>query len=518
MPDEKRKPVVLAVLDGWGMWDVKEGNAIKLTPTPNFDNYWSNYPHTLLGASGKDVGLPPEQDGNSEAGHMNIGAGRVIKQDSVIVSQSINEGTFFRNPAFLSAIQHIKKNNSSIHLIGLLTSEQSAHADPDHILALITLLRIKKIKKVYLHLFTDGRDSYQYLSIKLIEKIQKAFTNGERIGTIIGRYYAMDRIKQWDRTEAAYNALILGKGRYANSPRDGILQAYNRHETDEFISPTVIKENGKNLPRLEDNDAIIFFNLRSDRVRQLSKALVKDEFKAFKRKKVLKNISFITLTDFGPDLPGVISAYPAIILNNTLPRALINQAQLYIAETEKYAHVTYFLNGGHSHKLGNEEWKIINSPQVKSYKEVPEMSADELTDYIVDSLNKNKYDFILVNYANPDMVGHTGDLEAGIKAVAKVDECIGQLYKAITTQGGTLIITADHGNIEELIDLKTGQVDTAHSSNPVPFIIVNDKISKNIEVKKGVLADIAPTILHMMNIKKPKEMGNKILCQYQINQ
>ncbi len=518
MVNKKRKPVVLAILDGWGMWDVKKGNAIKMARTPNFSNFWKNYPHTLLGASGKDVGLPPLQDGNSEAGHMNIGAGRIIEQDSVIVSKAINEGTFFRNPAFLSAIQHVKKNNSSIHLLGLITSEQSAHADPDHLLALITLLKIKKVSKVYLHLFTDGRDSYQYLAVKLIDKINKSLTNGEVISTVIGRFYAMDRIKKWERTEMAYNALVMGEGKRASSAKDAILLAYNSHETDEYISPTVIKNNGGITPRINDNDAIIFFNLRSDRVRQLCKPFLQDDFLGFKRKKILKNLTFVTLTDFGPDLPGVLSAYPAIILPDTLPSALVGYKQLYIAETEKYAHVTYFLNGGHGYKIAQEDWKIIDSPKVKSYKDKPEMSAQELTDFIINSLNEYNYDFVIVNYANPDMVGHTGDIEAGIKAVETVDQCIGNLYKCIKKHSGTLIITADHGNIEELIDLETDQVDTAHSNNPVPFIIVNEKIPKKILIKNGVLADIAPTLLHLMKIKKPKEMGKKILCQYQINQ
>ena len=270
MPKKSKKPLVLAILDGWGIWDVKKGNAITLADTPFYDGFWKNYPHSLLGASGKDVGLPPQQDGNSEAGHMNIGAGRVIEQDSVMVSKSISEGTFFRNPAFLSAINHVKKNNSSVHLMGLITSEQSAHADPDHILALITLLKIKKVDKVYLHLFTDGRDSYQYLAVKLVDKIQKAFTNNETIATVIGRYYAMDRIKKWERTEQAYDALVLGQGRQASSARDAILQSYNRHETDEYIPPTVINGKHKMSSRIDDNDAIIFFNLRSDRVRPVS--------------------------------------------------------------------------------------------------------------------------------------------------------------------------------------------------------------------------------------------------------
>lgn len=518
MVKKKKSPLVLVILDGWGINKEPKGNAIILGSTPNFDNYWKNYPKTLLQASGRNVGLPPTQVGNSEAGHMNIGAGRVIEQDSVMVSKSINEGTFFRNPAFLSAINHAKKNNSTVHLIGLLTSEQSAHADPDHILALITLLRLTKVKNVTLHLFTDGRDSYQYLAVELLARIKKIFTNGEKIGTIIGRFYAMDRIKEWKRTKLAYDSLTIGIGRAANNPQEAVLQAYNRNETDEYISPTVILDKGKKIKRISNNDSVIFFNLRSDRVRQLSKAFVQKDFDGFFRKKVIKNLLFVTLTDFGLDLPGVLSAFPSRILVNTLPQVLKNFKQLYIAETEKYAHISYFLNGGHDHPIAGEDRFIVKSPHVISYKEKPEMSADKVTNHILKSINDNKYDFILVNYANPDMVGHTGDLNAGIKAVEKVDQCIGSLKKAIEKKNGTMIITADHGNIEEMIDLKTGQVDTSHTHNPVPFIIINKDINKKTKIKKGVLADIAPTILHLMKVKQPKEMKNKHLCEYQINQ
>jgi len=518
MAKKRKRPVLLVILDGWGISKETRGNAINLGTTPVIDTLWDNYPHTLLSASGKDVGLPPEQDGNSEAGHMNIGAGRVIEQDSVMISKSINEGTFFKNPAFLAALQHVKKYKSTLHLMGLLTAEQSAHADPDHLLALITLFRLKKADNICLHLFTDGRDSYQYLAIKLLDRLKKVLINGEKIATISGRFYAMDRIKEWSRTEQAYNALVLGKGYRSNDAQEAVLQSYNRQENDEYIKPTVITSNGSAIKRVSNNDAVIFFNLRSDRVRQLSKAFVQKDFIGFKREKILKNLRFVTLTDFGPDLPGVLSAYPARMLYNTLPDALKGWRQLYISETEKYAHVTYFFNGGYNHPLAGERWIAIKSPHIRSYKEKPEMSADQLTNYLIKVIKQGEYDFILVNYANPDMVAHTGDLPASIKAVQKIDYCVGRLQSAITEQDGVMIITADHGNIEELIDLKTGQVDTSHSTNPVPFIIFNRNIPKNIKIKKGILADIAPTILHMLNIKKPKEMRKKILCQYQINQ
>ncbi|MFA5135382.1 MAG: 2,3-bisphosphoglycerate-independent phosphoglycerate mutase [Patescibacteria group bacterium] len=518
MAVKRTKQVVLAILDGWGIWDETRGNAIALGSTPVMDMLWDNYPHSLLGASGKDVGLPPSQDGNSEAGHMNIGAGRVIEQDSVVISKSINEGSFFKNPAFDTAVQHVKKYHSTLHLMGLITSEQSAHADPDHLLALLTLFRHMKVKRICLHFFTDGRDSYQYLAIKLVTQMTKILRDNEKIATIIGRFYAMDRIKEWDRTKLAYDALVRGKGHRASDAQSAILQAYNRHETDEYIMPTIIGRNNGSNGRIHDNDSIVFFNLRSDRVRQLSKAFVQDRFAGFKRIKRPKNLTFVSLTDFGPDLPGIFSAYPARILPGTLPEALRGYRQLYTAETEKYAHVTYFMNGGYDHTIAGEDQVIISSPKMKSYKDRPEMSADQLTNMITEDIGAGKHDFICVNYANPDMVGHTGDLPACIRAVQEVDLCVGRLLEALRKRDGTLIITADHGNIEELIDLATGQVDTSHSSNPVPFIIVNNSIPRTVKVRNGILADIAPTILYLMGIEKPEEMKNSTLCKFRINQ
>jgi len=518
MVKKKKGPVVLTILDGWGISKETKGNAIALGKTPVLDKLWQEYPNALLKASGKNVGLPPHQDGNSEAGHMNIGAGRVIEQDSVIISKSINDSTFFRNAAFLSAIKHVKKYHSKIHLMGLLTSEQSAHADPDHLIALLTLLRHSGINEVYLHLFTDGRDSYQYLAVKLINRLNGILTKNEKISTVAGRFYAMDRIKEWARTKIVYDALTQGNGHKASDAQDAVLDAYNRRENDEYIKPTVIYKNGTPTKRISNNDAVIFFNLRSDRVRQLCKAFVQKDFQEFKREKVLKNLSFVTLTDFGPDLPGVLSAYPARIIGNTLPIVLKDIRQLYIAETEKFAHVTYFLNGGYGPIISNEERVMIKSPHIRSYKDKPEMSADKLTDYLVDSIKGSRYDFMLANYANPDMLGHTGDLPASIKAIEKVDECIGRLVNSLLIMNGTLVITADHGNIEEMIDLETGQVDTSHSKNPVPFIVISKTIPKKTKMNNGVLGDIAPTLLNMMGFKKPKEMSNKILCNYQISQ
>ncbi len=512
-----RPPFVLVVLDGWGISKIRAGNAIALAKTPNMKSILRRYPHSLLGACGRDAGLPPHQDGNSEAGHMNIGAGRIIEQDSVIISKSINDGSFFKNPAFLSAIQHVQRNKSKLHIMGLLTAEQSAHADPDHLLALMTLFRLRHVPQVYLHLFTDGRDSYQFLAPELLTKVEKSIQNGEKIATIAGRFYAMDRIHEWERTKTVYDALTIGTGHETHSAQEAILQAYNRHENDEYIKPTVINPPGLE-GRIGDNDAIIFFNLRSDRVRQLTKAFVQKEFDGFKREKVLNNLCFVTLTDFGPDLPAVLAAYPSRMVVDTLPFALKGLRQLYVAETEKYAHVTYFFNGGYDQPVAGEKRIIIKSPEAYTYREKPAMSAHKLTSVVIQALEKQKYDFIVMNYANADMVGHTGDLDACIKAVEVVDECLGKLLKKTLQKNGTLIITADHGNIEEVKDIKSGQINTSHSGYPVPFIVINKNITKTAKVLNGVLADIAPTILNMMGIPKPNVMGNKLLCKFRINQ
>lgn len=512
-----RKPVVLVILDGWGVSDQREGNAIALARAPVYADLWKNYPHTLLGASGKDVGLPPHQDGNSEAGHMNIGAGRIVEQDSVVISKSINDGSFFKNSAFQIAIEHAQKNKSKVHLMGLLTGEQSAHADPDHLLALLTLLRLKNVPRVMLHLFTDGRDSYQYLALSLLERLNKILFNSEHVATVAGRFYAMDRIKEWGRIALVYDALVLGRGHHAATAEAAVLQAYNRHENDEYLRPTVIGENGSRKGRIAHYDSVIFFNLRSDRVRELTKTFVQPDFQGFKRKKILKNVCFVSLTDFGPDLPGVLSAFPSRTISNTLPFALRRVRQLYLAETEKYAHMSYFFNGGYDHPVAGETRLIIKSPLTFSYKDKPDMSADELTTIAVTSLLERKYDFIAMNYANADMVGHTGDLRASIRAVETIDACLGRLRRAVDQRGGALIITADHGNIEEVKDVETGEVNTSHSSKPVPFIVYRKGIPRRLRLKRGILADIAPTILHLMNLPKPKEMNKKMLCQYQIS-
>ncbi len=517
----KKPPFVLLILDGWGIAPKSPANAIEQAKKPNFDECWKNFPHTQLQASGKFVGLPSTQVGNSEAGHMNIGAGRVVDQDAVFISREINTGKFFKNPAFEAAYKHIVKNKSNLHIMGMLSNGQSAHSDPDHLLALLTWARLKKIKNVYLHLFTDGRDSPPHSALKTVEALMRTLRNkeskgkrsGEWIATIIGRFYAMDRKKDWSRTKKAYEAMVLGKGATAKSPQAAITEAYNRGETDEFIPPYAIERNGKSIAKIKDGDAIIFFNLRSDRARQMAKPFVQKEFNKlneseFKRQKVLKNIVFVAMTDFGPDLDLILTAYPSADLLGTLPMVIDGRKQLYIAEKEKYAHVTYFFNGGYANPVAFEDRIEIPSPNIASYDLKPEMSVYQVTSRVLTILGN--YQFICINFANPDMVGHTGNVKACIKAIEAVDECLGKIKKAVLAKEGTLIITADHGNADKMLDLETGEMYTEHTSNPVPFIIIEPKkIKRNL--RRGELGDIAPTILKLMKVKKPKEMKGKEL-------
>ncbi len=509
-------PLVLVILDGWGLWDEKKGNAIFQAKTPVMDDLYKNYPNIKIEASSRFVGLPLDQPGNSEAGHMNIGAGRLVEQDAVIISKSINNGTFFKNPAFLQAAGHADKHNSDIHLMGLLSDISSPHSDNDHLLSLISFFMAKTKQKIYIHLFTDGRDSPPYSALKILGQFNTIFNNPRvKIATIMGRFYAMDRKRAWDRTEKAYNALVLGQGQLADSPIEAVNQAYNRGESDEFIVPTVITKDGQPLATIKDGDSVVFFNLRSDRARQLTKAFVQKDFEkrkdgSFTRSKVLKDLSFVALTDFGPDLEGVLTAYPGIDLMDTLVMALGGLRQLYIAETEKFAHVTYFFNGGYDHIVVGEIRVEIPSKNVPSYDQLPEMSTRETAHRVIKEIKERNFDFVTVNFASPDMVGHTGNLEAGIKAVEIVDKNLGLLIKEVLAKKGTVIVTADHGNIEEMIDIKTNEINTEHSVNPVPFIIVSNKDRYKLK-ETGQLANIAPTILDILGIPKPQLMTSESL-------
>ncbi|KKQ55369.1 MAG: 2,3-bisphosphoglycerate-independent phosphoglycerate mutase [Parcubacteria group bacterium GW2011_GWA2_38_13] len=500
-------PMVLLILDGWGISKMNRGNAIALARKPYIDHLMKHYPNTKLNTSGKYVGLPPEQAGNSEAGHMNIGAGRIMEQDAVRVNKAISQGSFFRNPALISAINHVKKNNSNLHIMGLVSSGQSAHSEPDHLLALISLAKFNDVKNIYFHLFTDGRDSPSHSALKIIEHLERILRQ-KKIATIIGRYYAMDRKKNWSCTEKAYNALVLGIGRRAQSPQAAITQAYNRGETDEFIEPYVMTNHHKAISAINDNDAIIFFNLRSDRARQLAKPFVQEKFEklnagSFKRKKVLKNICFVAMTNFGPDLGHIATAFPVEPIQDTLPMLLIEKKQLYIAETEKYAHMTYFINGGYADPVANETRIKIESPNVKNYAETPRMSVGKITTKVLENIPK--YDFIGINFSSPDMIGHTGNIEATIKAIEFVDTCIGRIYKKVLQNNGILIITADHGNAEHKINLKTDEHIPEHSKNPVPFILISKK-KYVIKKRVGSLCDVLPTILELFNIPKADDI------------
>lgn len=512
----RRAPLVLVILDGWGINPQTKGNAIALAKKPVLDLVYKNYPHTKLEAASTYVGLPPGQPGNSEAGHMNIGAGRVIEQDAVTISKSISNGTFFKNPAFLQAAKHVNDHHSSVHLMGLLSENSSPHADNDHIISLLSFFLAKTKGKIYLHLFTDGRDSPKFAALKVLSQYKSVFNGGRvAVASIMGRFYAMDRKKFWSRTQAAYQAMVLGRGRRVKSAIEAVSQAYNREESDEFISPSVIIKKGRPVTLISDHDAVIFFNLRSDRARQLAKVFAQEDFekknkRAFRRIKFPKDLMFVALTDFGPDLDNIITAYPGVDIPDTLPVALHGRRQLYIAETEKYAHVSYFFNGGYDHTLVGELRINIPSPDVDSYDQRPEMSTERMINYVIKEIKKFSYDFITINIASPDMIGHTGNLPAAVRAVEVVDKALGKLKSAVLAPGGTLIITGDHGNVEQMINPQTGEVDTEHSTFPVPFIIVSDRKKYKLR-RSGQLANIAPTILDMLGLKKPKLMTAKSL-------
>lgn len=516
---DKKKvlPMILVILDGWGISDLNKGNPFAQAKTPFFDDLKTNYPYTTLHAHGKYVGLSPKKPGNSESGHMNIGAGRVVEQDAVRIDKSIKNGTFYRNSAFLGAIRHVKKMKSKLHIMGLISVGESPHSDIKHLNALLKLLKKEKVKDVYVHFFTDGRDSPKYSSLELIDNFEKNHLNGYKIATVMGRFYAMDRKKEWARTEEAYNALTMGKARKATSVNAAITESYNRGNSDEFIEPYIISsfEN----TRIEDRDSVLFFNLRSDRSRQLTKAFTQEKFLkmnpgAFKRKIKFKHLYFVSMTDFGPDLGGVLTAYPGIDLKNTLPMELSDLHQLYIAETEKYAHVTYFFNGGYSGTVAGEEQFMVKSPSVKSYDETPLMSSEKLVRTVMSRLGKSKHGFTTLNLAAPDMIGHTGNMKAAVTCIKGIDRLLRKLVEAYLSKKGTVIITADHGNIEKMINLETDEIFTEHTTNPVPFCVVNNSLKGKITLARGgSLSNIAPTILKLMGRKKPVKMNGSSLLK-----
>lgn len=503
----KQKPVILIILDGWGLAPPGPGNAVFQAKTPNMDKFWASYPRAQLKTSGPAVGLPEGEMGSSESGHLTIGSGRIIYQDYSRISLSISSGSFFKNKAFLAACQKAKGNSSQLHLIGLLSSG-SIHADKDHLYGLLYLAKGQNLKpeQVKLHIFTDGRDSHQKSAGSLLTELKRVLKQVGlgQIASLSGRYFAMDRDRHWERTLEAYNTLVSGTGNKANSAEEAINNYYQEDITDEFIPPTTLSND-----KINDGDAIIFFNFRTDRARQLTRAFVEPNFYGFQRKKTLQNIFFVTMTEFEKGLPVSAVAFPPRKVDNALPRVISeeNLRQLHIAETEKYAFVTYYFNGLIEKEVIAEDRILIPSPRVSTYDLKPEMSAYEITQKLEEKIEQRLYDFILVNYANPDMVGHTGILKAGIKACEVTDECVGKVVQIAFANDGICLITADHGNVEEMIDPKTGEVSTKHSLNPVPFIVVGKTWQgKQTTKPAGGLADIAPTVLKILEIPKPEVM------------
>lgn len=509
---QAKKPLMLIILDGWGYREAKEGNAILAARTPKLDHLIEEYPWCFLEASGEAVGLPEGQMGNSEVGHLNIGAGRIVYQDLTRINLSIRKGDFFKNPAFLSAISNAKANDSSLHLMGLV-SYGGVHSYMTHIHSLIKLAQQEGLKKVYIHVFLDGRDVPPKAALKDITELD-AFCkeNGNaKIATISGRYYAMDRDKRWDRTKLAYDALTIGVAPYKTLDAEtAVSEAYERGETDEFIKPTVITDSeGKPEAVIKDNDSVIFFNFRPDRARQLTWAFVNKDFENFPREKHPK-VYYVCMAQYDETLDLPI-AFPPEELENVLGEVLSKQGltQLRIAETEKYAHVTFFLNGGQEKCYEGEDRCLIPSPKIATYDLQPEMSAYEVTEEVIGRIRSGKYNVIVLNFANMDMVGHTGIFEAAVKAVETVDSCVGRIAVALKEAGGVAIITADHGNAEQMENSTTGEPHTAHTSNPVKCIYFgNDEVKA---LKNGKLCDLAPTLLELLKIPKPEEMTGESL-------
>lgn len=504
-----KKTYALLILDGFGYRKETAHNPIKAVKTPTLDHLFSHYPYLYLEASNGAVGLPEGQMGNSEVGHLHIGAGRKIPQDLVRINNAIKEGTFFENEVLKNAILKAKKNNSAVHIIGLL-SPGGVHSHEDHICALIKMIHDLKVKS-YCHVICDGRDTPPQSVLPSIARMEKCYSNNSgKIASVIGRYYAMDRDKRWNRTQKAYDLLTLAKADWhADTAENAVKAAYLRNETDEFILPTRI---GKEPITINDNDVVIFMNFRADRARQLTEAFINQSFNAFPRTKNPLLADFVCLTDYFDD-PTLSVAYAPIKINNTLGEYLSKQGltQLRLAETEKYAHVTYFLNGGIEAPSPNEFRQLIPSPKIATYDLQPEMSAYALTDALVKAIESHQYDVIICNYANPDMIGHTGNEKAAEQAILVIDECLDRVMKALLKVNGEALITADHGNIELMYDEMTKQPHTAHTTNLVPLIYVGRKV-KSI-AKTGALDDVAPTLLYLMGLDVPVEMTGKQLFE-----
>ncbi len=505
---------VLMILDGYGLSDIKEHNAIAEANTPVMDKLMAEYPFVKGYASGMSVGLPDGQMGNSEVGHLNMGAGRIVYQELTRITKEIQDGTFFENEALLEAVNNCKKNDSSLHMYGLV-SDGGVHSHNTHLYGLLELAKRNGLKKVYVHCFLDGRDTPPASGKGYVEELEaemKKIGVGE-VASVHGRYYAMDRDNNYDRVEKAYRALTEGKAEYtAESAPAGIQASYDREETDEFVKPTVIVKDGKPVATIQDGDSVVFFNFRPDRAREITHCFCDDEFDKFDRG-ARRQIVYVCFSDYDPTIPNKLIAFKKISITNTFGEwiAAKGMKQARIAETEKYAHVTFFFNGGVEEPNPGEERILVNSPKdVATYDLKPQMSAPEVCDRLVECIRSGKYDVIIINFANPDMVGHTGVEEAAIKAIEVVDECVGRAVDAVKEVNGTMFICADHGNAEQLVDYETGAPHTAHTTNPVPFILVNADPKYRLR-EGGVLADIVPTLIELMGEQQPAEMSGKSL-------
>lgn len=501
--------VLLCILDGWGISDKKEYNAVETAHTPNYDDFMNNMSHTAIHADGLNVGLPEGQMGNSEVGHLNIGAGRVVYQELTRINKSIDEGEFFKNEEFTRAIDHIKATGGALHIMGL-TSSGGVHSSMKHLEALIKLAADNSIKRFYVHTFLDGRDTPPKSAetfVGRVEEVLKSY-NLPPVASVIGRYYAMDRDTRWERVQEAYNCLVLGEGNKAESAVDAIKDSYNKGVTDEFVEPAVI--GGE---RIKDGDAVIFFNYRPDRAREISRALTFSDFNGFDRKKVPQNLFYVCMTQYDESFNLPVAFKPQHLKNILGEVFDANQIkQFRTAETEKYAHITFFFNGGVEEPGKLETRKLVASPKVATYDLKPEMSAYEVCDNVLAALDDDNYGFILVNFANPDMVGHTGVMDAAVKAVEAVDICVGKIAQKALSKGVKMIVTADHGNAEWMYNEETHAPQTAHTTNVVPFIIV-DKQQYRLK-ETGALCDIAPTVLDLMGIKQPEEMTGKSMIEH----
>jgi 2,3-bisphosphoglycerate-independent phosphoglycerate mutase len=504
------KPVLLVVLDGWGIRQEREANAIATAGTPNMDALVREFPSTALETSGLAVGLPEGQMGNSEVGHTNLGAGRIVYQDLVRINRAVEDGSFFSNDALLLACRRAREGGGALHLMGLV-SDGGVHSHVEHLAACFELARREGVARTFVHAFMDGRDTPPSSGLGYLADVEKRLreTGYGKVATVTGRYFAMDRDKRWDRVALAHAALVAGDGHRATSGVAAMEAAYARGETDEFVKPTVVVDSdGKPVGSVRDGDAILFFNFRADRAREITRAFTQEGFHDFERKAAPRLSAYVCLTEYDKTF-GLPVAFAPQDLTEIFPEIVSHAgiAQLRCAETEKYAHVTFFFNGGRETVYPGEERILVPSPRdVKTYDHKPEMSAREVTDRLVQAIGTGRHGFILVNYANPDMVGHTGILEAAEKAVRVVDECVGRLWQAARARGMAMVITADHGNCEMMTDPVTGQPHTAHTLNPVPFILA-DPAFKGAKLRaKGILADVAPTLLQIMGLPQPKEM------------